>query len=103
MGSMPPGEGVFVGYRWFDAHHLAPAYPFGFGLSYTTFKLSHLRLRGQTVSLTVRNTGKRTGHAVPEIYLGLPRPQPSPNLPSSSPASTRSCSRPVARTRSRSR
>jgi len=74
-------EGVFVGYRWFDAHHLAPAYPFGFGLSYTTFKFSHLRLRGQAVSLTVRNTGRRTGYAVPEIYLGLPSTAAVPEPP----------------------
>jgi beta-glucosidase len=74
-------EGVFVGYRWFDAHHLAPAYPFGFGLSYTTFKLSHLRLRGHTASLTVRNTGRRTGYAVPEIYLGLPSTAAVPEPP----------------------
>jgi beta-glucosidase len=65
-------EGVFPGYRWFDAHHETPAYPFGYGLSYTTFAYSHLQIRGHTVELTVTNTGHRTGTAVPEIYLGLP-------------------------------
>jgi hypothetical protein len=74
-------EGVFVGYRWFDAHHLVPAYPFGFGLSYTTFELSHLRLRRHTVSVTVRNTGKRIGYAVPEVYLGLPATAAVPEPP----------------------
>src|SRR4051794_39910582 len=69
-------EGVFVGYRWFDEHKLAVAYPFGFGLSYTTFSLSGLRLEpgpdAATVSAEVRNTGTRAGTAVPQLYLGLP-------------------------------
>lgn len=71
-------EGVFVGYRWFDAHHLDPAYPFGFGLSYTSFKLTHLRIipnrgkPGATVTVNVKNTGAWPGYAVPELYLGLP-------------------------------
>lgn len=69
-------EGVFVGYRWFDAHRLAPAYPFGFGLSYTRFRYSRLRVarvrRGLRVSFTVANIGRRTGAAVPQLYVGLP-------------------------------
>jgi beta-glucosidase len=75
-------EGVFVGYRWFDARNLTPAFPFGFGLSYTTFGFSHLRIQLSrpgsgsvaTVSATATNTGKRTGLAVPQLYLGLPSP-----------------------------
>jgi beta-glucosidase len=80
-------EGVFPGYRWFDAHHLTPAYPFGFGLSYTTFRLSHLKIApaatgpGATVSVTVTNTGRRTGYAVPELYLGLPSRPAVPEPP----------------------
>ncbi|HWC33302.1 MAG TPA: glycoside hydrolase family 3 C-terminal domain-containing protein [Mycobacteriales bacterium] len=77
-------EGVMVGYRWYDEHHLKPAYPFGFGLSYTSFKFSHQSIRrhtsGAVVRLTVTNTGRRAGWATPEVYVGLPsaahRPQP---------------------------
>ena len=73
-------EGVFVGYRWYDQHGLQPAFPFGFGLSYTTFRYSNLRVSpapaGSTavvdVRLTVTNAGARTGWAVPQLYLGLP-------------------------------
>jgi beta-glucosidase len=69
-------EGVFVGYRWFDAHHLEPAFPFGFGLSYTSFAYRGLAIRptasGASVSATVTNTGARAGTAVPQLYLGLP-------------------------------
>ena len=71
-------EGVLVGYRWYDARRIRPAYPFGFGLSYTRFEHGRLHLRpagrglGLRVSLTVRNTGQRTGVAVPQLYLGLP-------------------------------
>jgi beta-glucosidase len=74
-------EGVFVGYRWFDAHDLTPAYPFGFGLSYTTFKLSNLKAARSQAEVTVRNTGARTGIAVPEVYLGLPSTSAVPEPP----------------------
>jgi beta-glucosidase len=67
-------EGVLVGYRWYDVNRLEPAYPFGYGLSYTRFRLSRLRVRGSTVSAVVRNVGRRTGVAVPQLYLGLPQP-----------------------------
>ncbi len=69
-------EGVFVGYRWYDEKKLTPSYPFGFGLSFTTFTLSKLKVTrrgsGATVSAVVKNTGKRTGFAVPQLYVGLP-------------------------------
>jgi beta-glucosidase len=72
-------EGVLVGYRWYDAHRLEPAYPFGFGLSYTSFALDRLRISadGSQVSARVRNTGARAGTAVPQLYLGLPEPSPA--------------------------
>jgi beta-glucosidase len=69
-------EGVFVGYRWYDEKNLTPAYPFGFGLSYTSFALSGLTVNqsgsGAVVTAVVKNTGDRTGYAVPQLYLGLP-------------------------------
>src|SRR3954447_2788253 len=74
-------EGVLVGYRWFDAKNLAPAYPFGYGLSYTTFALRNLRVTaasggatGARVTVDVVNTGTRGGTAVPHLYLALPQP-----------------------------
>ena len=72
-------EGVLVGYRWFDAKRHRPAYPFGFGLSYTKFRYGPLKLRrrgddGAVVSFRVRNVGRRTGVEVPQLYLGLPTP-----------------------------
>jgi beta-glucosidase len=65
-------EGVMVGYRWYQDEHIAPAFPFGFGLSYARFRFSALAIHGDTVSATVTNTGRRTGSAVPELYIGLP-------------------------------
>jgi beta-glucosidase len=70
-------EGVMVGYRSYQYRHITPAYPFGFGLSYTSFRFSALKIKrgsGGTarVSATVANTGRRTGWAVPELYVGLP-------------------------------
>jgi len=73
-------EGVLVGYRWFDAKGIAPAFPFGYGLSYTRFSMHGLSISarpggpGATVSIDVTNTGARSGLAVPELYLGLPSP-----------------------------
>jgi beta-glucosidase len=71
-------EGVFTGYRWYDEYAVEPAFPFGYGLSYTQFAYSGLQLemRGNDVvaSVTVRNTGARAGWATPQLYLGLPAP-----------------------------
>src|SRR3954451_2578568 len=64
-------EGLFVGYRWYDAKGIEPAFPFGFGLGYTTFSYRKLVVNGRRVSVTVKNTGVRTGTAVPELYVGL--------------------------------
>jgi beta-glucosidase len=72
-------EGVLVGYRWYDAKHLTPAFPFGFGLSYSKFTMSGLKIKrtgaaAASVSVTVRNAGRRKGTVVPQLYLGLPQP-----------------------------
>ena len=69
-----------MGYRWFDANKLDVAYPFGYGLSYTTFALSNLSVTPRsadgtspiTVRVTVANTGRRRGAEVPQVYLSFP-------------------------------
>ena len=67
-------EGAAVGYRWFDARGLEPLFPFGHGLSYTSFGYDGLAARAEggtiRVSFTVRNTGRVAGSAVPQIYVG---------------------------------
>ncbi|MFJ9823763.1 glycoside hydrolase family 3 C-terminal domain-containing protein [Streptomyces sp. NPDC101160] len=72
-------EGIHVGHRWYDAQGVTPLFPFGHGLSYTTFGYGELDVEavgdGLHVSFTVVNTGLRTGIDVPQIYLG-----PSPDL-----------------------
>jgi len=65
-------EGAAVGYRWFAEKHLTPLFPFGYGLSYTTFKYSSLRLEGGrtlAVRFDVSNAGDTAGTAVPQVYL----------------------------------
>jgi beta-glucosidase len=66
-------EGAAVGYKWFDRQHLRPAFPFGFGLSYTRFACSGLEARAHQgaleVRFRVRNTGSRPGRDVAEIYV----------------------------------
>lgn len=70
-------EGVNVGYRWFDHEKIEPLFPFGFGLSYTTFRYSDLQV-GQEVdgsllaSVKISNEGHRDGDEVPQAYLGAP-------------------------------
>ena len=74
-GHVRYGEGVFVGYRWYDARELDVAFPFGHGLSYTTFGYSDLSVTadaaGLVVSVTVTNTGERDGREVVQAYTGL--------------------------------
>ncbi len=69
-------EGMKVGYRWFEAEHKQPLFPFGFGLSYTTFSYSDLRAspgKDLTVSFIVTNTGARAGAEVAQAYVVLPQ------------------------------
>ncbi len=71
------GEGIYVGYRWYDMRKLPVLYPFGYGLSYTTFELSEPKLDKSrmtprdslTVSVKVKNTGKRAGSQVIQVYV----------------------------------
>ncbi len=68
-------EGLKVGYKWYDAEHKPVLFPFGFGLSYTTFAYSDLNVQSgdePTITFTVRNTGSRAGAEVAELYAGLP-------------------------------
>jgi beta-glucosidase len=67
-------EGIYVGYRYFDKHNVAPQFPFGYGLSYTKFGYSDLKIKPAggskfEVSLKVRNEGKRAGAEVVELYV----------------------------------
>jgi beta-glucosidase len=69
-------EGLKVGYKWYDAEGKQPLFPFGFGLSYTTFSYSGLKVtaagREVKVSFSVRNTSKRAGAEIAQVYAGLP-------------------------------
>lgn len=73
-------EGIFMGYRGYEHNHVEPQYPFGFGLSYTTFSFSMLNAAPSgeghfTVSFDVTNTGKRSGATVAQLYVGESSPQ----------------------------
>ncbi len=77
-------EGVFLGYRYYTTYNKKPLFPFGFGLSYTTFSFSNLKVSpaaandngklalGYTVSFDVSNTGQREGATVAQVYVGDP-------------------------------
>ena len=65
-------EGVFCGHRWYDARHIEPAFPFGHGLSYTTFTIGEPAIDGLAVTVPVSNTGTRAGVEVVQLYVGDP-------------------------------
>ena len=69
---IPYTEGLKVGYKWFDAENKTPLFPFGYGLSYTTFSYSGLKADAKSVTFTVRNTGARAGAEIAQVYVGLP-------------------------------
>ena len=66
-------EGVYVGYRYYDRAGVPVRWPFGYGLSYTEFSYADLTVNGDTVSVTVRNTGKCAGAEVVQLYIGAPQ------------------------------
>ncbi|MFF5103528.1 beta-glucosidase [Streptomyces sp. NPDC000134] len=78
-GTVEYSEGVHTGHRWYDAQGVRPLFPFGHGLSYTSFSYADPVARpadgALDVAFTVRNTGRRTGVTVPQVYVG-----PSPDL-----------------------
>ena len=65
-------EKLEVGYRWYGAHGVKPAYAFGHGLSYTTFSYGNLTASATAVTVDVRNTGAVAGAEVAQLYLGFP-------------------------------
>ena len=77
MPNVTYGEGVYIGYRWYDAKKLEVEYPFGYGLSYTTFAYRDIHLDKSgisaddkvTVSFTVKNTGSRAVSDVAQVYV----------------------------------
>jgi beta-glucosidase len=84
-GTSVYSEKLDVGYRWYDAHHVHPLFPFGYGLSYTTFKLSHLQVtptklqatggrlsQEVTAQVVVTNTGRQAGAEVVQAYVQQP-------------------------------
>ena len=77
-------EGIFVGYRWYDYRNIEPLFPFGFGLSYTTFEIPDAKLSKNvlrydkedaiSLAVTVKNTGKAAGKEVIQVYIGQENP-----------------------------
>ena len=69
-------EDVYVGYRYFDSFEVPVSYPFGFGLSYTTFEYSDAKINQKddaiSVTVTIKNTGEREGKEVVELYISAP-------------------------------
>jgi beta-glucosidase len=76
--SVTYNEGLKVGYKWYDAEHKTPLFPFGFGLSYTTFGYTGLKVEAggeskpTNVSFTITNTGSRAGAEIAEVYTTMP-------------------------------
>ncbi len=76
-GRVRYGEGIFVGYRYYEKKQVTPLFPFGFGLSYTSFAYANLRLSSDTmqpaeqisVSVDVTNTGQRAGQEIVQVYV----------------------------------
>ena len=73
-------EGIFVGYRYFDQMNREPLFPFGYGLSYSRFEYSDLKVTptrgGASVHFLVRNAGRLSGTDTPQVYVGPPSPAP---------------------------
>jgi beta-glucosidase len=71
-GTVHYTEGLQVGYRWYDAHNDTPLFPFGFGLSYTSFSFANLAVSTKKVWVDVTNTGSRSGAEVVQVYVAAP-------------------------------
>lgn len=68
-------DDIWVGYRHFDQENITPRYPFGYGLSYTTFQLTKLTNEEIPYAVTIKNTGKRAGAEVIQCYISKPSPK----------------------------
>lgn len=66
-------EGIYVGYRYYDKAGVAVQWPFGYGLSYTRFVYSDLKASGNTVTVTVKNTGEYSGAEIVQLYIAPPQ------------------------------
>jgi len=64
-------ESIFVGYRYYDKANVNVRFPFGYGLSYTSFSYSNLEIDGNIVSFTIKNTGEYDGAEIAQVYIGL--------------------------------
>jgi len=71
-------EGQLSGYRWYDAHNVTPAFPFGFGLGYGSFSYSDLSVVSRTVSFTTTGSG---GCDTPQLYISYPSAGSDPATP----------------------
>ena len=67
-------EGLYVGYRYFETVNLPVLFPFGFGMSYTTFQYSDLKVTAEQASFTITNTGKRDGAEIAQLYVSAKKP-----------------------------
>lgn len=65
-------ESIYVGYRYYHTAEIPTAYPFGYGLSYTAFEYSDLRVYQEGVSFTLTNAGEKDGTEIAQLYIGLP-------------------------------
>jgi beta-glucosidase len=81
-GTVTFSEGLDIGYRWYQANGVTPLFPFGYGLSYTSFSLSggsvHKQQHQAVVDVTVTNTGRRSGTAVVQAYVRYPQAADEP-------------------------
>ena len=67
-------EGIFVGYRWYDKRRIPVNFPFGYGLSYTSFSYDRIERDGDKIKVTVKNIGDREGKETAQLYVGYTSP-----------------------------
>ena len=84
-GQVDYSEGLDMGYRYYDAHKVAPLFPFGFGLSYTSFAYKNLKMNAgsghtATVTFDITNTGQLSGSEVAELYVSMPAASGEPPI-----------------------